>query len=470
MSNRTPKILCITGSDGCGKSTIIHALKDSLQDFYEVHIWDILSDAGAQLFDSKKSIYQYLASLSPESRALFLAHALQYSIEKGFQSGKSLILINAYYYKYFAAELALGAEINFIQQLGKLFPEPDAVIRLTLAPEKVLERKQDITPYECGMSLDVSNDAFIQFQHKINQHWDSIKSPKEIEISSERSVESIKNEILNLFHVSKTKIVVVTGLDGSGKSTFFSKLQKVQKPSVAILNVPEIDTELFESDAHLHDMGTFVNALSEHASTTQQPFIKAIALFSSMMLFHRLLEHIDTNEVSTILCERHPLIDTRIYAKFYAPKMDPSPLDPEALQELDELFSDKLTIILEEINAEKMHEESTISGTICRFIYDWFHIQQKVSIDDLSSLFKVDIPNHVYFLEADPAILIERISERKQIELHENKQILTQFRAVYHLVLENIESQTDSSVLKIDAADIESLNQHSEEIIKKYNR
>lgn len=168
------RIICITGGDGAGKSTLVNGLKAKLPQAYEAGIWDLLGSGDASLpFQSKRQIDAFLCGLTPDSRLLFLAHALKWSIDTAMASDHELILLNAYYYKYFATELALGADPLLVAGLAERFPRPDVVIRLDLAFGEAAKRKNKLSRYECG-TVDVpSREAFLSFQEKALQQWDA---------------------------------------------------------------------------------------------------------------------------------------------------------------------------------------------------------------------------------------------------------------------------------------------------------
>ncbi|MCH2218580.1 MAG: ATP-binding protein [Flavobacteriales bacterium] len=57
------KILCITGCDGTGKSTIIENLAKEIPNAYVAHIWDALQDSSGKLFSSKEAVDDYSCGL-----------------------------------------------------------------------------------------------------------------------------------------------------------------------------------------------------------------------------------------------------------------------------------------------------------------------------------------------------------------------------------------------------------------------
>jgi len=191
------KIICITGLDGTGKSTVVHALHKIHPQAYVVSVWDILNHHPGLLFSSKKDVDTYLCNLTPDARLLFLAHALKYGIDKALESESDLVILNAYYYKYFASELALGASAELVRSLEKTFPEPNTVIKLELDVETAAKRKKTFSRYECGTkTADEIN--FINFQKQVSQYWSNFKGSAFSTVNASASAEEIIKRVLQL--------------------------------------------------------------------------------------------------------------------------------------------------------------------------------------------------------------------------------------------------------------------------------
>lgn len=169
--------------DGAGKSSVIRALLKTDSSFAEASIWDPFDN---NLFNSAKEIDEYLCSLSPNSRLLFLTHALLQSIHL-VPKDQSVVIYNSYYYKYFATEMALGASDQLIQELIKYFPKPDLVIELKSNVAVAADRKSRFSRYECGLQ-EASKENFIQFQSAVEKRWDSYKRADWISIPDETSI------------------------------------------------------------------------------------------------------------------------------------------------------------------------------------------------------------------------------------------------------------------------------------------
>ncbi|MBN2484412.1 MAG: hypothetical protein JXB34_00415 [Bacteroidales bacterium] len=196
------KIICITGADGAGKSTVIKTLQEKLAPVYLATIWDLLGlDAGGVLFKSKAEVDQYLCSLTPGSRLLFLAHAMKYATDKAMESKRQIILIDSYYYKYFVSELSLGANKEHTILLQDMFPPAGITIKLELPAKAAAERKQYFSRYECGLEKIPDQQKFIKFQESLPPYWQIFENNNWHKIDAEKPIDMVISEVLNLVNM-----------------------------------------------------------------------------------------------------------------------------------------------------------------------------------------------------------------------------------------------------------------------------
>jgi thymidylate kinase len=195
------KLFCITGADGTGKSTVVKAISEKYPDAYVANIWDLLDDQQDVLFRSKRDIDGYLCALTSDSRLLFLAHALQYSTEKATKSGAGVILLNAYWYKYFATELSLGANPELVTDIAGSFPTPDKVMRLSVPVTVAADRKTHFSKYECGATGANGREDFIRFQESVLPHWNQFALPESRVVDASQPIEHVVAETLSLLNL-----------------------------------------------------------------------------------------------------------------------------------------------------------------------------------------------------------------------------------------------------------------------------
>ncbi len=167
MTESKTKLVCITGIDGSGKSTLLKELKETIPNARVVTIWDMMKNpdfAKVSLFREAKDVDEYLHLIRPPARTFFLFHCMSEAIRSALKERPKLILIDAYWYKYGASEIASGADYEFVQKLGEGFPKPDLVFFLNLDSTDALARKGKYSGYECGYHPSREPSGFVQFQ------------------------------------------------------------------------------------------------------------------------------------------------------------------------------------------------------------------------------------------------------------------------------------------------------------------
>ncbi len=195
------RLICITGMDGVGKSSAIEYL--SGLDAEASDIWDLVRSEQAYLpFKTGDEVDGYLCDLTPDSRLLFLSHALRFSIDAARSKATALVLLNAYIYKYFATELALGASPSLVEKLIDEFPIPDLVVYLTIPIEVAAKRRQAYSRYECGLVEAPHHDAFVSFQELVKPHWDIFNREDWFDIDGTAPKEVIGKQILEIIQVA----------------------------------------------------------------------------------------------------------------------------------------------------------------------------------------------------------------------------------------------------------------------------
>ncbi|MEV0296906.1 aminotransferase class III-fold pyridoxal phosphate-dependent enzyme [Nocardia sp. NPDC050710] len=164
------RLICIAGGDGSGKTTQVARIAAEFEaqghSVAAVTIWDAFLDpkVSSKLpWSSPSEIYGYLKLLTPLSRAHFLFHAMQLSFDLAAARGVDIMLANAYWYKYYATEVAHGGDPAILRQLTAGFPEPDRTFYLTVSPQDALGRKQLRSDYESGYG---DEKAFLDFQQR----------------------------------------------------------------------------------------------------------------------------------------------------------------------------------------------------------------------------------------------------------------------------------------------------------------
>ncbi|MEO8759616.1 MAG: hypothetical protein ABI448_01905 [Bacteroidia bacterium] len=259
------------------------------------------------------------------------------------------------------------------------------------------------------------------------------------------------------------KIILLTGLDGSGKSLLLNKLESISTTKhIAFIRLPKIDSELFKHNPSLYKTILFINKMHIDADYLKKPPLKVVALFSAMLVFKKLLNELDKNNTKLVFCERHPLIDTGVYAKFYIGKMDPATLEPNIVNSIDSNFTKEIYFLLKLIGIEQKLDKPFY--TLLNYIHEWFSINKKHELTDLKELFKLNLPDKIFYLSASAKILMERIKTRQVIEAHESIETFKKLIPVYENVLQHIGMDTTI----VDANTYLNLDQFFEELKRIY--
>jgi thymidylate kinase len=169
-----PRLVCVTGPDGSGKTTQIGKLAEALTrrgqgPVAAVTIWDLLLDPSAKGmtgFQSPGEVDAYLSLLHPTARALFLYHCFYQALELAYARRPKLCLLNAYWYKYYATEVAHGGDAELLLAPTAVFPEPALTFYLSVSPEESGRRKAGLSGYETGFADPPTPEAFVAFQRK----------------------------------------------------------------------------------------------------------------------------------------------------------------------------------------------------------------------------------------------------------------------------------------------------------------
>ncbi|PLX13331.1 MAG: hypothetical protein C0594_01370 [Marinilabiliales bacterium] len=263
--------------------------------------------------------------------------------------------------------------------------------------------------------------------------------------------------------MSKAKTILITGLDASGKSTLLGKLKNLL-PNESFLFLPKIHTADFQSNKEILSTANFLNTLGEKADQENNSQLKALALMGSMLLFNTLSNNVLLPESDFLICERHPVIDTGIYAHFYAQKLKPENLDNKQLQKLDEEYYEELFLLNKLLPIE--YQNKNMAEGILTFINKWFCIEQNYAFSALENLFGTKLPDRIFFLNAPAEVLANRIAQRSNKEPHENIETLQLLQAAYSKLLYEYSAVKPASLTKIDASEIKNLDQAPELIIQ----
>jgi len=263
--------------------------------------------------------------------------------------------------------------------------------------------------------------------------------------------------------------ILITGLDGSGKSTILKELSKVKnKNDFEIINLPIIDIQSIGDDNALIKAAKFVNQLNKMADVQKLPSLKAIAIFSAMLLFKKIFEFKSRTLTKTVFCERHPLIDTIVYAQFYAERSSSLAVNEASIAEMEEKYHEELQYLLQLLPSSIAIDKKPFISWFAAFIFKRFFIDKKLSVADLKELFGIILPDKIYYLKADAETLYQRIAKRDVREAHESVEILQNLGLAYDKLFKEISSDNSNLIEIIDAEQLSNLDEFRDRIFQKY--
>lgn len=185
------KSVCITGIDGSGKTTLIAELAKRTG-WRVVTIWDLMKAPDQQakpLFRSKEDVDSYLKALHFPARTHFLFHCLSEAVARAALEKSAFLIYDAYWYKYWASEVAMGGDRETALSLTRGFPEPGLTFFIDLPSDVALARKKQYSGYESGYT---GTDAgYIQFQAASYENLKSLMKEKKAHfLDGKNSVET----------------------------------------------------------------------------------------------------------------------------------------------------------------------------------------------------------------------------------------------------------------------------------------
>ncbi len=229
------------------------------------------------------------------------------------------------------------------------------------------------------------------------------------------------------------RITLLTGPDGAGKSTFFSRIAEMSVPGTGTIRLPHIAWEELP-DSMLRDAAEFITVTGLQADREKDILLKSFALFGAMLLFKRLVEA--SADRQHLICERHPLIDTRVYAHFYARLLGPENNIGSHTRSFYESNRDLIDYILSGSELFPVSSDDRVRDVLA-FIHDRFHIGKLYATEHMMEIFRIPLPDRIWYLRADPDILMERLSGRTGREAHEKRDVLELLDRTYMDLFKN---------------------------------
>jgi dTMP kinase len=171
-------IVAIDGPDGAGKSTHVELLRDWLERrgvaCTVVSKWDVLDvdrhpEARFLRATDRRELTACVAEMPLPARSLFIGWLYaETAARAGRASADGVVLLDGFWMKHAAAELAYGADERLVEAIVRALGGVDAVLFLDVTPEEALRRKgESLTPYECGLDASRDTEKFLARQAAI---------------------------------------------------------------------------------------------------------------------------------------------------------------------------------------------------------------------------------------------------------------------------------------------------------------
>ena len=435
------KIVSITGPDGAGKSTLIKHLLLRLPGARPVTVWDLLINPdtkGLLPFKSAAEVDNYLSILEPVSRAYFLLHCMRTALDLAARENPPFVLVDGYWYKYMATEMAHGADKSELMGLVEGFPGPDLNIYLEVAPDAGAARKETYSGYECGFAEERNAESFKEFQDKAREALEDLMEnevPFRVD-TSEGATEVAKNVLRFIKRrLVLPKVVAVLGIDGSGKSGLAQRLQeRDEDEETLVMPCPQYHKN---PDIPHKELSEALENLNQVADEMGNFVLKGTALFLQMTLFGPIQKYYNDQRPETLITERHALLDTLVYSGFYK-QMVHEALDPEVLSsevvpklEARQLGATKLVTSWSRAQNKRLGRSVNLAE-LGLYVKGICELEPTEMLKRFWQEFQTGLPDQVILVDVDPQVAMQRLAGREgQEELHEQAAVLSQLRDGY---------------------------------------
>lgn len=171
-------LIAVDGPDGAGKSTHVALLRDWLLErgtsCEVVSKWDALDPERLPEHrflrgTTREELRVCVAEMPTPARSMFILWMYAATAARAVHlSASRLVLLDGFWMKHAAAELAYGADRRVVEAMVAAMPAVDAVFYLDVEPAEALRRKGDaLTPYECGLDRRLDGSKFLWLQEQI---------------------------------------------------------------------------------------------------------------------------------------------------------------------------------------------------------------------------------------------------------------------------------------------------------------
>lgn len=224
-----------------------------------------------------------------------------------------------------------------------------------------------------------------------------------------------------------TKTMVITGVDGCGKSTAIDYYKSFdQKNKYYPINAPQFfedKTLPFYNETYL------LEKIAKLADKEKNYSLKASATFCAMAYMADIIKYIkETHSPKLIITERHSLVDSIAYAKFYFNFITDDQVDIGSFVNYDDLET------IDSINQriKKMWNDPSLNlGNIHIKLKSVFSMDQSSLTTILERFFNLDTPDYMIMLSVTEEAFKDRMpKDDKEKELHEESKVLLMMQSM----------------------------------------
>lgn len=231
------------------------------------------------------------------------------------------------------------------------------------------------------------------------------------------------------------KRISIAGIDGSGKTTLVSSLKVDHGESVLFLPQTYKDPTL-----PLYELSQTIDTIGKWADLNNMAVMKGISLFLGMTLYQPIVDYIEkTKNPQRLIVERHPIIDTMAYAKFFQPMLNASLPEEKIYLGLKESISENQLALVQ--NYIKQITGNYSLTTINYFIFNLLNASSEGVFNNLKNFYQIKPPDLHILLTLTTEAIPSRFLERKVVGAHENAKILTMLQQEMVTACEFIKSR-----------------------------
>lgn len=226
--------------------------------------------------------------------------------------------------------------------------------------------------------------------------------------------------------------ISICGVDGSGKTTLLAALRQLARGGpepVAVLHAPQY---YFGHELGVTPLARKFEALGLHADRSEEPQLKACALFLAMTLYGRAeSEVIASTGAATLFRERDPIADSITYAQVYVQLLTRPLSDELVASHLD----DEIRAYLGEIDQIAALEFDPLTfKQLPLFVQAVFSTPFPQLVTVLDALYGTSTADTIVFLQLSPEMMEKRMAmkaagSQQPREFHEKHDTLLRLQA-----------------------------------------